>query len=113
MTINYHERRFRGRSNAESGEVSGETQFTYYQRGDLLWGEYAGGSVEAGHLLGTVHPDGSLSFVYHHRNTAGILMAGRCESSPLWEGGQLVLNERWQWLTGDQSYGESVVEEIF
>jgi len=111
-TITYDGRRFRGRNNSEGGEVSGETRFEYHQEGDLLWGHYAGGSVEEGHLLGTVHPDNRLSFCYHHRNTDGVLMAGRCESKPRWDGERLVLEESWQWLTGDQSSGFSEVEEI-
>lgn len=112
MNVNYDGRRFRGRSNAEAGEVSGRTEFVYHQQGNLLRGEYRGGAVEQGHLLGTVYPDGRLSFVYHHRNSEGTLMAGRCESTPAWEENRLVLAERWQWLTGDRSAGESVVEEI-
>lgn len=111
-TIDYDGRRFRGRSNSDNGEVGGGTRFHYHQRGDLLWGEYRGGAVEEGHLLGTVHPDGRLSFTYHHRNTRGELMAGRCESTPRFEEGRLVLAESWQWLTGDQSAGSSEVEEI-
>ena len=112
MQIDYDGRRFRGRSNAASGEVSSETQFVYHQEGDLLRGEYHGGEVEEGHLLGTVHPNGTLTFLYQHRNRDGRLMAGRCESTPFWEGDRLVLSERWQWLTGDGSAGESLVEEI-
>ena len=110
--IDYDGRRFRGRTNTENGEVGGETEFIYHHRDSLLWGTYRGGAVEEGHLLGTVFLDGRLSFCYHHRNVDGELMAGRCESTPTWEGRRLVLVEQWQWLTGDRSAGTSVVEEI-
>ena len=113
MTVNYHQRQFRGRTNVTHGEVSAATCFSYYQAGDRLWGEYAGGDVRAGQLLGKVNPDGSLEFLYQHQNSAGELMAGHCRSTPTIEpDGRLVLHERWQWLTGDRSAGESVVEEI-
>jgi hypothetical protein len=111
--MNYHNRVFRGRSNSPNGEVSGETRFHYRQDGDRLWGEYSGGSIRQGHLLGKVHPDGSLEFLYHHVNASDELMAGRCTSTPgRDESGRLVLKENWQWLTGDQSSGQSEVEEV-
>ena len=113
MNINYDGRRFRGRSNSSNGEVDATTMFRYTQLGERLTGEYAGGSVIAGQLLGIVHTDGSLEFCYHHINADGVLMAGLCHSTPsLDDSGVLCLRERWQWLTGDQSSGESEVEEI-
>jgi hypothetical protein len=62
--------------------------------------------------LGLVHPDGSLEFYYHHLNEEGALMAGHCTSIPRFEDGKLILEERWQWLTGDRSSGKSEVEEV-
>ena len=111
--LNYHLRQFRGKSNAPNGEVSASTLFTYYQNGSRLWGDYAGGDILRGQLQGKVHPDGSIFFLYQHENTAGTLMAGQCHSRPkLMENGLLLLQESWQWFTGDQSCGYSEVEEI-
>ncbi len=110
--INYDGRLFRGVSNSDSGEVSSETLFRYHQDGDVLSGDYAGGDVRIGHLLGLVHNDGSLEFTYHHINVCGELMAGRCESRVRHEDGRLMLDERWQWLTGNQDHGTSVVMEV-
>ncbi len=111
--MNYHNKKFRGRSNSENGEVSSQTVFHYFQEGIKLWGTYSGGSIIDGHLLGTVSEDGSLNFLYHHINENGELMAGQCRSIPeLSSKGNIILKERWQWLTGDQSNGYSEVEEI-
>ena len=52
--MNYNGRIFRGRTNTDNGEVSGETRFHYFQEGDRLWGTYSGGSIVDGHLLGTL-----------------------------------------------------------
>jgi len=113
MTVNYDGRIFRGASNTDNGEVGTDTVFFYHQRGTLLFGEYHGGDVVAGQLLGAVAEDGVLDFCYHHVNTEGTLMAGRCRSSPRQNGdGLLELDESWQWLTGDRSAGTSVVTEI-
>lgn len=113
MEIDYDGKFFRGRSNSPGGEVGAATVFEYNQTGNRLWGSYSGGEVVEGHLLGTVAPDGSLDFCYHHRNTAGQIMAGRCSSTPAREqNGLLVLQENWKWFTGDASAGYSEVEEI-
>lgn len=113
MPINYDNRAFRGRVNTDNGEVSDETRFHYRQEGARLWASYSGGSVITGHLLGHVNEDDSLEFVYHHINVDGELMAGRCCSTPTIESdGRLVMNESWQWMTGDQSAGTSQVEEV-
>jgi hypothetical protein len=111
--MNYDNKKFRGRSNSANGEVSGQTVFHYSQKDNVLTGTYSGGSVQTGHLLGTVNDDGSLDFLYHHRNTEGLLQAGRCHSIPSMVEGVLVLSESWRWFTGDASEGFSEVEEVF
>jgi hypothetical protein len=50
-------------------------------------------------------------FCYHHLNTDGKLMAGKCISTPCYLfDGKLVLQEKWRWLTGERSKGYSEVE---
>ena len=86
--IGYDKRKFRGRSYSSNGEVDGETLFYYHQDGDLLWGEYAGGLILSGHIEGTVHDGGPLTFLCHHRNTeracAKILQGPGRYIDPLW-----------------------------
>lgn len=113
VDLHYNGRIFRGRSSAGDGDVSSATVFYYTQHDDVVSARYTGGSVRDGQLLGTVAEDGSLDFCYHHLDIEGVLRAGRCRSTPRFEDdGQLVLDEEWQWLTGDRSRGSSVVEEV-
>jgi len=113
FAVNYDGRVFVVRDNSDNGEVGGGTVFHYHQTGDRLTGTYEGGLIEQGHLVGSVHPDGSLTFVYHHVTTGGELRAGRCESEPTRDdAGRLVLRERWQWFTGDRSKGTSELVEV-
>jgi hypothetical protein len=110
---NYDNKMFRGLSNSDNGEVSSETVFHYHQQSNVLSGTYSGGEIARGELLGVVRDDGSLDFFYHHINTAGELMAGRCHSVPERDSeGRIVLRESWQWLSGDRSSGESLVREV-
>lgn len=53
-----------------------------------------------------------MDFYYHHINTQKQLKVGTCHSVPkILDDGKLELAEKWQWLNGDKSEGESVVVE--
>lgn len=113
MNRMYDNKRFRSVINTDNGEVGAETVFYYRQDGNIVWADYAGGSIVKGFLLATVQPDGSLDMRYQHVNQTGDLMTGRCHSTPeLLADGRLRLHERWQWTSGDLSSGESIVEEF-
>ena len=109
----YDGRTFRAASNASNGEVGDDTRFHYHQQGNIVWAEYAGGSIVKGSLIATVQRDGSLDMRYHHVNTDGALMTGQCRSTPeTLPDGRLRMHEKWQWTSGDQSSGESTIEEV-
>lgn len=111
--INYNNKKFKSIANSASGEVDGETIFHYFQKGNVLWATYNGGSIKFGTMTGLVHENGSLTFAYQHVNTANEIMTGTCESVPEQsEGGKLRLIERWSWTCKDKSSGESLIEEI-
>ena len=112
-SIDYDGRVFRGLQNSPTGEVSASTLFHYRQQGDVVWATYQGGGVAQGTLVATVAVDGSLDMRYCHVNDAGALMTGECHSTPeLLEDGRLRLHERWRWTSGDQTEGQSIVEEV-
>jgi hypothetical protein len=109
----YNNKTFRPASNSVNGEVDTTTRFHYYQDGSIVWAEYSGGSIAKGSLIATVNEDGSLDMRYHHVNNDGELMTGKCKSIPeTLEDGRLRLKETWQWTSGDESSGESVLEEV-
>ncbi|OIN56836.1 n-acetylglutamate synthase [Arsenicibacter rosenii] len=109
----YHNKIFRSVTNTDNGEVGNETRFHYQQDGQLVWAEYGGGAIRKGFLIATVGPDNRLDMRYQHVNTQGVLMTGRCLSTPeRLPDGRIRLHERWQWTSGDESSGESIVEEV-
>lgn len=113
MKINYHNKRFRPVSNTENGETSSETIFLYQQKDNILTAEYKGGQIVYGHLIGLVDEDGNIDMRYHQVNSKGELMTGICKSTPeILEDGKIRLYETWRWTSGDESVGESVIEEI-
>jgi len=98
--------------NTGSGEVSAQTVFAYHQERELIWAFYSGGEIVRGHLLGCYIAEDRLAFSYHHINNAGVLMTGTCETvitEDAW--GDLLLNETWEWTSGDLSSGTSVLVE--
>ncbi len=111
--LNYDGRVFRAVSNSENGETSNETVFKYRQTGHVLTASYAGGRIQTGHLLGVVDSEGLIELRYHQVSDRGELMTGRCTSTPeLLSDGRVRLHENWQWTSGDQSSGRSVIEEV-
>lgn len=113
MTINYDNRIFAPQANSANGEANSGTLFHYRQRGDIVWAAYAGGGVEFGTLVATVDVRGHLDMRYSHVNTRGELMTGVCQTTPeVLPDCRLRLYERWRWTCGDESVGESVIEEV-
>ncbi len=111
--INYHNKTFRPFQNTSNGEVTAQTLFRYQQVGELLYSEYQGGDIVKGHLIGKVNEQGIIDMRYHHVNTKGELMTGKCQSTPeVLPSGKIRLHEKWQWTSGDHSNGESILEEI-
>jgi len=113
MRIDYDGRRFRPVTNTPNGQVNGDTLFEYRQAGDLLTATYTGGGIRLGQMTGLVHADGSIQFCYQHVTDSGELRSGVCTSTPfVLTDGRLRLEERWRWTLGDQTEGESAVEEL-
>ena len=111
--MNYHNKKFKPVSNTENAETSGDTVFLYQQNGRILTSEYSGGQVVKGHLIGLVDEEGNIDMRYHQVNREGVLMTGVCRSRPeIMENGKVRLHEEWQWTSGNQSKGESILEEI-
>ena len=111
--IGYDGRVFKSVANTPNGEVGGDTLFQYHQSGNRVWGTYEGGGVAMGHLIATVAADGALDMRYHHVSPTGALMTGLCRSRlEILPDGRYRLHETWQWTSGDNSRGTSIVEEI-
>lgn len=109
----FNARTFKSVQNTDNGEVSSATLFYYHQEGEMIWAEYEGGEIKKGTLIGYVTPSRELTFTYQHINADNVLRIGKCTSFPeILPDGRMRLHEKWQWLNGDKSCGESIIEEI-
>jgi hypothetical protein len=112
MLVNLNDRKFTPAYNSINGEVSEKTVFHYHQDGNMIWAEYSGGQIIKGTLMGKVVDD-HIEFVYQHINEKQEIMTGKCRSYPeLIENGKIKLKEFWEWTSGDNSSGESIIIEI-
>ncbi|MFM2364083.1 MAG: hypothetical protein RLZZ316_2985 [Bacteroidota bacterium] len=111
--INYNKKTFQPVSNTANAQTSAATLFHYQQQGNILSGTYSGGAIKAGQLLGVVNTDGTLYFFYHQLDKAMQLHSGYCKSVPeILADGRIRLHEEWQWTSGDNTNGKSIIEEI-
>ena len=111
--INYNDKKFRTISNTDNGETSSQTVFHYKQVKNVLTSEYSGGKITIGHILGLVSENGNIEMRYHQLNSNQELMTGICYSTPeIMPNGKIRLHESWQWTSGDNSNGNSIIEEV-
>lgn len=104
--INYDGRRFH-----PAGEP--DQQAIYRQDGDLLWGEFTGGTARRGTLVGVCAPDGVLDFAYCMVLADGEVVSGRCHSTPTQRpDGGIVLSEEWERYGPHAAKGLSTLEEV-
>lgn len=111
--ISYGNRRFAVHINSSNGNCTRATLFRYHQSGPRVWATYEGGPVRFGSLVAVTDHLGGLDMRYHHVGTADVFRTGACYSRPeVLEDGRLRLHETWHWTNGDNSEGETILDEI-
>lgn len=90
MALNYHNKKFK----IKGEEKLDGTTFLYFQEGDILWGEYKGGSVLKGSLIAKIDKDDVLHMHYQHLTTKQEFKLGKCISTPtILEDGRIQIHE--------------------
>ncbi|TCP93414.1 hypothetical protein EDC44_11912 [Cricetibacter osteomyelitidis] len=113
MVLSLNNRVFALLNNTEVGEAGTETVFRYFQQDDVIWGEYAGGNIKKGLLIGKFIEPTRIRITYQHLNRQMENRIGQCISEvEVLPSGKIRLHEAWQWLDGRRESGESVIEEI-
>lgn len=111
--IHYGGRLFRPVSTEGASDTGSDTIFKYEQRRDLLTGTYSGGNISFGQLIGLVNVAGRIDMRYHHLTIDGELKTGICRSIPEFlDNGKIRLHESWEWTSGEQTKGRSILEEL-
>ena len=110
--MNINDKKFVTTEN-NSGLSSDQTVFHYFQSGDEITGNYKGGAIQEGFIIGKKTGEHKMELLYQCLTTEGELKAG--ESRGIISkntDGLLELNFDWNWLNGDLSGGKSSYIEI-
>jgi hypothetical protein len=99
---------FRAVSNSKHGSINTETEMRFSSDGEIVIGNYSGGTVVAGQVLGKRLGESEMEMLYHSANMGGEIQAGKAHGRfALDEEGRMHMVLDWQWLTGDRSSGQS------
>jgi hypothetical protein len=111
-TYDYDGRRFAPAGHPDGGDpAAGGALAEWRQDGDVVKAFFAGGSLRAGFLAGTVDADGAVDAAYCQVVADGTVQAGRCTSTPLQlADGRLRMREELRRIDG--STGVSFIEEV-
>lgn len=111
--FNLHFKQFKALENSPNGEVNGETIFLYFQDDKEIWAEYSGGDIKEGRLNGLKTAENGFEIKYSHVNVSGEKKEGIAQTQVSFSrDGKIILNEFWQWTTGDKSSGTSTLIEL-
>lgn len=107
--MNYNNKIFR-----VAGEATNVTHFKYFQKDNIVWGEYEGGGVTKGTLIAKVEDNGVLHMHYHHLNANLEFKLGKCTSTPkILDDGRIELFEVYESVnTNPVSKGEITLIEV-
>ena len=96
-----------------SGVSSSETIFTYRQEGNLITGEYEGGEIVFGNIVGKFIPPQTVELLFQCKTKSNVLLSGKSEGIiQKNSNGKLNISFKWQWLSGVDGSGNSYHEEV-
>ena len=99
---------FRAISNSKNGSLNSETEMRFTSDDGIVIGNYSGGTIIAGHVLGKRIGESEMEMLYHGATISGEIQAGKARARfALDKANRMRMYLDWQWLTGDQSKGQS------
>ena len=97
----------------DSGISSPATIFTYKQQGRLITGEYQGGEIEFGNIVGEFIPPQTIKVLFQCKTKDKALLSGKSVGViKKTSSGKLAISFQWQWVSGSEGAGNSYHEEV-
>lgn len=110
--FNLHQKSFKTINNS-SGLSSSETIFTYEQSGNLVVGEYNGGEIEFGNIVGKFTSPNTIELLFQCKTNNNELLSGSSTGTiKKNSNGKLSISFEWLWLSGGNGSGNSYYEQI-
>lgn len=100
-------------ANNENGLSADDTVFEYTQVDNIITGNYSGGTILKGQIIGKQTEAKRVEFLFQCITDSNELKTGQSVGMiSKGENNKLLIHFDWQWLNGDLSGGESVHVEI-
>ena len=97
----------------QKGLSSNETVFHYFQNGEVITGQYKGGAIQEGFIVGKQTTENQIELIFQCLTTDGELKVGESQGTVSTNAqGKLELKFDWHWLNGDLSGGTSAYIEL-
>lgn len=110
--LSFNNKKFVLVQNSKTGKVNSETLFFYKQERDLVTADYQGGTVRYGKIIALLEND-KLDMLYQCVTDEGQLKAGKALATVSFTESQKIrLKLNWEWITGENSRGNSEYIEI-
>lgn len=110
--LNLHNKKFVTINNHE-GLSSDETIFHYYEENDIITGQYKGGAILEGFVVGKRTGDHKIELLFQCITDEGELRTGESKGIiSLHQDNKLGLKFDWKWLNGDLTGGKSEYIEL-
>jgi hypothetical protein len=110
--MNLNNKKFIATEN-KSGLSSNETIFHYFQNGNTITGNYKGGTILEGFIVGKKAKTSHIELLFQCLTENGELRVGESKGTISEnKNGRLELKFDWNWLNGDLSGGKSEYIEI-
>jgi len=109
--------RLNGRTFVTTGNDHGlstaETSFRYFVEGMIITGEYQGGEIVVGKIVGKATGPATIELLFQCVSADGKLICGQSSGHiGINNNGFVTLDFEWSWLTDDRSSGRSSYIEI-
>ena len=99
---------FRVIANSKGGTINTKTTMMFVSEDGPLVGVYSGGTIDSGSVIARRTGELTIEMLYHCLTATGELQAGHAWGRFDTDADQqLRMHLDWQWLTGDQSKGQS------
>ncbi|MEY8218362.1 MAG: hypothetical protein RPT13_08500 [SAR324 cluster bacterium] len=110
--FNINQKSFKTLDNS-SGLSNSETIFTYSQSGCSVTGEYKGGEIEFGNIVGKFISPNTIELLFQCRTNSNELLSGSSKGVIQKDSnGKLTISFKWHWLSGSEGSGHSYYEEV-
>lgn len=96
-----------------NGLSSPKTLYLYFQKGSLISGEYQGGPITLGRIVGRQLKNNKIELLFQCMTDTGELKAGHSIGEiTMNESGKLQLSFDWEWLNGVKTGGKPFYIEV-